>query len=56
MYLSFVVLFPAYWLGALSDAGVMLVGHVLMLPATALAMLWRREEYLHGHATAPRVR
>ena len=48
MYLSFVVLFPAYWLGALSGEGVMLAGHVLMLPAMALAMLRRREEYVHG--------
>lgn len=39
MYLSFVVLFPAYWLGALSGGGVMVAGHVLMLPAMALAML-----------------
>ena len=48
MYLSFVVLFPPYWLGVLSGTGVMIVGHVLMLPAMALAMLHRREEYLHG--------
>lgn len=48
MYLSFVVLFPAYWLGALSAGGLMVAGHVLMLPAMALAMLRRREEYVHG--------
>jgi hypothetical protein len=48
MYLSFVVLFPALWLGLLSGSGVLAVGHVLMLPAMALAMLHRREEYLHG--------
>ena len=48
MYLSFVVLFPGYWLGALSGHDVMVAGHVLMLPAMALAMLHRREEYLHG--------
>lgn len=48
MYASFAVLFPAHWLGALSDHGVMLAGHLLMLPAMALAMLLRREEYLHG--------
>jgi len=28
--------------------GVMIAGHLLMLPAMALAMLRRREEYLHG--------
>ena len=47
MYASFAVLFPAYWLGSLSEHGVMLAGHVLMLPAMALAMLHRREEYVH---------
>jgi hypothetical protein len=48
MYLSFVVLFPLYWLGLLSAEGLMLAGHVVMLPAMALAMLRRREEYV-GH-------
>ena len=47
MYASFAVLFPAYWLGALSGHDVMLAGHLLMLPAMALAMLHRREEYVH---------
>jgi len=28
--------------------GVMVAGHVLMLPAMALAMLHRREEYVHN--------
>jgi len=49
MYLAFVVLFPLLWLGLLSDDGLMIVGHVLMLPAMALAMLRRREEYLGAH-------
>ena len=49
MYLAFVVLFPLHWLGLLSDGGVMLVGHVLMLPAMAVAMLRRRDEYLGAH-------
>lgn len=48
MYLSFAVLFPAYWLGLLSGSGVVLVGHVLMLPAMALAMLHRRDEYVRA--------
>ena len=48
MYASFAVLLPAYWLGALSGSGVILAGHVLMLPAMALAMLHRREAYLQG--------
>lgn len=45
MYLSFVVLFPLLWLGVLTGGAVTVLGHVLMLPAMALAMLWRREEY-----------
>ena len=48
MYVSFAVLFPAYWLGVLSGGGLMLAGHVVMLPAMALAMLHRREEYVHA--------
>jgi hypothetical protein len=49
MYLAFVVLFPLHWLGQLSTDGLILVGHVLMLPAMLMAMLRRREEYLAGH-------
>ena len=50
MYLAFAVLFPPLWLGALSPEGLYLLGHVLMLPAMAIAMLHRREEYLGAHA------
>lgn len=49
MYLAFVVLFPPYWLGLLSDHGMMVAGHVVMLPAMAVAMLHRREEYVAHH-------
>ena len=49
MYLSFVVLFPPYWAGLLPAGAVMAVGHVLMLPAMALAMLRRGEEYCAHH-------
>jgi len=49
MYLAFAVLFPLHWLEQLSADGLMLVGHVLMLPAMAIAMLRRREEYLAAH-------
>ncbi len=49
MYLAFVVLFPPLWLGLLSGDGLMLAGHVLMLPAMAVAMLHRREEYVGAH-------
>ena len=48
MYLSFAALFPLYWLALLSADGVLLAGHVLMFPAMAVAMLRRREEYVHG--------
>jgi hypothetical protein len=50
MYLPFVVLFPPLWLGLLSAGGMMALGHVLMLPAMAGAMLLRRDEYVqHAH-------
>jgi len=53
MYLPFVVLFAPLWLGALSPPGMLVGGHVLMLPAMAGAMLLRREEYTGCHQ-APR--
>jgi hypothetical protein len=49
MYLAFAVLFPLRWLGVLSAQGLIVLGHVLMLPAMAVAMLRRREEYLGAH-------
>lgn len=49
MYLSFVVFFPPFWLGYLSADGILVGGHVLMLPAMAAAMLLRREEYTGQH-------
>jgi hypothetical protein len=51
MYVAFAVLFPPYWLGVLSAGGLMLGGHVLMLPAMVVAMLHRREEYVAYHAS-----
>jgi flagellar biosynthetic protein FliP len=39
MYLSFVVLFPTYWAGLLSGDGLLVVGHVVMLPAMAAVIL-----------------
>ena len=45
MALAFVVVLVPFWLGVLSGQAVMMVGHVLMLPAMALAMLRRRDEY-----------
>lgn len=49
MYLPFLVLFVPLWAGLLSSGGLMLWGHLLMLPAMLAAMLLRRDEYLHGH-------
>ena len=49
MYLSFVVLFPPLWLGALSGTGLLVLGHVLMLVAMAFVMLRRRDEYTGHH-------
>jgi hypothetical protein len=48
MYLPFLVLFPPLWLGVLTAAEMFVGGHLLMLPAMAVAMLLRRDEYL-GH-------
>lgn len=45
MYLSFLVLLPFHWVGALSAMALMTAGHVLMLPAMLFAMLRRRHEY-----------
>src|SRR3712207_4495100 len=47
MYLPFAVLLVPFWAGAISAGTLMTAGHVLMLPAMALAMLFRRSEYLH---------
>ena len=52
MYLPFVVLFPPMWAGLISTGAMMIVGHVLMLPAMAAAMLLRRAEY-SGHHHEP---
>lgn len=49
MYLPFVVLFVPLWLGAISAGTLMVAGHLLMLPAMAVAMLLRRDEYTHAH-------
>jgi hypothetical protein len=54
MYLSFVVLFPPMWLGVLSPAGMLLGGHLLMLPAMAAAMLLHRDEYTRGRQASAR--
>lgn len=45
MYASFAVLFFPYWAGVLSGRGLMMAGHLLMLPAMAGVMLLRRDHY-----------
>lgn len=49
MYVPFLLLFPPLWLGILPTSGLMIGGHVLMLPAMAGVMLLRPGEYT-GHA------
>jgi len=48
MYVPYLALLVPYALGALSAHGLMMGGHLLMLPAMLAAMLWRRHDY-HGH-------
>ncbi len=45
MYVPFAVLLVPYWAGAVSGSFLLTAGHVLMLPAMALAMWWRLDEY-----------
>ena len=47
MYLPFLVLLVPYWAGAIDGGALMTWGHVLMLPAMALAMALRPSEYAH---------
>ena len=55
MYAPFLACFPLLWFGLLSATGLMVVGHVVMVPAMTVAMLWHVEEYTgaaHQHAHA----
>ena len=45
MYVPFAVLLVPYWAGVVSGSSLLTAGHVLMLPAMALAMWWRLDEY-----------
>jgi hypothetical protein len=49
MYASFAVMYPFFWAGVVDGMAVMMVGHVLMVPAMVVAMLFRRDEYSRGH-------
>lgn len=47
MYVPFVLMYPFYWAGLAGGMAVMMVGHILMVPAMVVAMLFRRKEYAH---------
>lgn len=51
MYLPFLVLLVPYWLGVLPGEHAMMGGHVLMLPAMAIAMFAHKNEYSHRHTS-----
>ena len=56
MFVPFVLLIGPFWAGALSEGALLGVMHLLMLPAMAVAMLRRRDEYAGDHhqvAAAP---
>jgi flagellar biosynthetic protein FliP len=57
MFVPLAVLIGPFWAGWLSGGALLVLMHVLMLPAMAVAMLHRRDEYAHGHrrhrATSP---
>lgn len=54
MYVPFVIMYPFFLAGLAGDMTVMMVGHVLMVPAMAVAMLFRKDEYT-GRAERERV-
>lgn len=51
MYGPYLVLIVPYWLGILPGEHVMMGGHLLMLPAMAVAMFAHRSEYLRHHGS-----
>lgn len=53
MYVPYLLLLVPYWAGLIDGEAVMSGGHVLMLPAMAVAMLIRRHEYTHHHHKTP---
>ncbi|MEV5501543.1 DJ-1/PfpI family protein [Nonomuraea fuscirosea] len=57
MVAPLVVLVALLWAGAVSDGALMMLLHVLMLPAMLMVMLRRRQEYSMAHGPArPAVR
>lgn len=55
MVLPFVVLLVPYWTGTISAAALSNLGHMLMLPAMALAMYHRRDDYTRPHSKPPAI-
>ncbi len=49
MFVPFVMMYPFYFAGWVSDMAIMVVGHVLMTPAMIVAMLFRIPEYTRSH-------
>jgi len=49
MYVPFVMMYPFYWAGLVGGMAVMMVGHILMVPAMVVAMLFRLDEYTGAH-------
>lgn len=56
MYVPFLVLFPPLWADWISRGTMFTLGHVLMLGTMLLAMLRRRDEYMHSHRDHRRSR
>lgn len=49
MFVPFVIMYPFFWAGLVGGGAVMMVGHVLMVPAMVVAMLFRLGEYTGSH-------
>ena len=49
MYVPLAVLLVPFWAGVLSGGALLGGAHLLMLPAMWIAMLHRRDEYVHEH-------
>jgi hypothetical protein len=49
MFVPFLVLVGPFWGGVIGPGGLLVGGHVLMLPAMLGVMLLRREEYSRDH-------
>ena len=52
MFVPLALLIGPFWAGVLSGDALLVVMHVLMVPAMAIAMLHRRDEYAQRHHRA----